>query len=329
MLVSKGWQKRIRILFCLINTVCTELSLWSPTLTVKSATLIHFQYVQSTKPQTCPQSWSLVTDVRPVVSKWTGRGASPKHMSSSWSQPQGLGWHVALTQLQRTGLAAGVVPELCRIRGGTQEAGSANATTTCRMKASEICRGSTAAVLAGDFFDGENCWGGLQSRLLGIVVAPTAWLLLGAPAFFFPVPSRLYHLSIASLWVWWHRSRSFVRCFKRLVAHPTLPLLVTGTLSSWGVSSWYWVMVAWRMDWCRQNEAALLPFLCGFTLKFFVQLCCWSFWIAHQRSLELLLFVDSCLIVDLCGRMKAGISYYTILIISLPNVCCFKLLNLW
>ena len=39
----------------------------------------------------------------------------------------------------------------------------------------------------------------------------------------------------------------------------TFPFLVKRTLSSW-VLAWHWVVLTWRMGWCRQNEVIVLSF---------------------------------------------------------------------
>lgn len=93
-----------------------------------------------------------------------------------------LGWHLALMQLQRPGLDAWCTSRAPAGQGeGLSQLMSANAITY--VKASEICRGSTAAMLAVGVFSSETCWGRLQISSLGIVVAATAWLLLVAPTF--------------------------------------------------------------------------------------------------------------------------------------------------
>lgn len=60
-----------------------------------------------------------------------------------------------------------------------------------------------------------------------------------------------------------NQSRTIVQClnrWKKLVAHPALPFLMRGALSSWGVPSWSWTILAWGMGWCWQTQAVFLLF---------------------------------------------------------------------
>lgn len=43
----------------------------------------------------------------------------------------------------------------------------------------------------------------------------------------------------------------------KLLAHPTPLFQERGTRSIRGFPSWHWAVLAWRMGWCRQNEAIL------------------------------------------------------------------------
>lgn len=67
------------------------------------------------------------------------------------------------------------------------------------MKAGEICRVFTAAVLVIGFFSGASCWACLQSRSLGTAIIPAAWLILIAPAF---LPHSYPALYVSDLPVW-------------------------------------------------------------------------------------------------------------------------------
>lgn len=50
--------------------------------------------------------------IRPMMYKSTARGLGPNGMHNGSGQLQGLGWHLAVTQTQSTGLAARAGPGL-------------------------------------------------------------------------------------------------------------------------------------------------------------------------------------------------------------------------
>ena len=69
-------------------------------------------------------------------------------------------------------------------------------------------------------------------------------------------------------------------------------------------------------DWMIQSKQNCLSFLCGFSQTVcstvLVKFLKWT----PELSEGSIFFMDSCLIVDLCWGMEAGISYYAILVTS-------------
>lgn len=117
-----------------------------------------------------------------------------------------------------------------------------------------------------------------------------------------------------------NKSRFFVWCprsLRELVVHP---FPEKQTLPIWGVLSSDKAMMA--QGWtnvCKMN-LSFLPF-CMVILKFFGPMCCSSFLRKLRALPELVLLVDSCLIVDLCSRMELGSS-------TLPSWLHHSTLNL-
>lgn len=131
-----------------------------------------------------------------------------------WVSHKGPGWCLALTHLQKPGLAASAVPGLWRVRGlkgyrrkgeqgGGQESrqlasGNAN---TCGAKASVIFRGSVVSVRAIGFFRDKKCWVCVQSRSPGNHNFSGCVIATGSPCFFSLLLPISIYLSFASLWV--------------------------------------------------------------------------------------------------------------------------------
>lgn len=114
-----------------------------------------------------------------------------------------------------------------------------------------------------------NFWGSLQSWSLGLAVIPTASLILVVPAFL--VLSHLYSSQI-------YQSLGVVKLRRVIQEMPQKvgeaghssysPSLMWETLSSWGVPSWYWAVLAWRMGCTENMKLFFLLLSCNYSELF-------------------------------------------------------------
>ena len=213
---------------------------------------------------------------------------------------RGLAWHLQFMQLQRPGLAASVAPGLQWQGEGLRRLALANPTTFGQMPVKpaehpqQLCRLSVSSAL--------KAFG--LTRRAGYWEVWLPWLCdyYWNHPLFFPQPSYLHISQLYQSLSRVNWSRSFLwgpQRQEKLVAHPILPFLVS---SNWRGLSWCWAMPACGMGWCRQNEAACLPFWCGYSQVVVVIFkCCWNFLGVLQSCY---LFLNSYLIVDLCWGWK-------------------------
>lgn len=127
------------------------------------------------------------------------------------------GWHPALAQPERLGLATGKGPRLCVWWGGSKE--KLGQLMTMGVKTSE---GQTSVEKSAGSWKWP-CWA-LVSSMVQAACRARPWehgrshcrTDTGGPAASFPAPSHLTRLSFADLWVKWDWSASFLQCPRKL-----------------------------------------------------------------------------------------------------------------
>lgn len=160
---------------------------------------------------------------------------------------------------------------------------------TYGVKSGEICRESTAAQMAMDFFGGEIFWVCLQNRSLQTAVTPTVWLFL-VTLLFFLAPSHLYTSQLC--WSGLGETKAGPSC---------------SAMKGWG--SWLFTQL-WQGEpflagkfplgteqyWFEgQDDAGKMKLSsfppCAVILRFFVPLCHWSFFLSIIQSCPRAVFV--------------------------------------
>lgn len=124
-------------------------------------------------------------------------------------------------------------------------------TLECWVKGWHRVQGENLCNLQGDC--GEICWTAGHCGPWLLLLCGCYW----QPLLFFLVPRYFYMSQLFLVWVGWNKHGIFVQYPKRLrklIAYPTLPFLVRGTLSNWKAPFWPWAMPIWGMEAGRQNE---------------------------------------------------------------------------
>ena len=241
-------------------------------------------------PWACTLQWKPLMGVGLVMCHCTAGGASSKYTHCSGGQPGGRGlyWHLALEQLQRPELAAIGVPGLSWGRVGEE----------VRRAAGGWCRQTWIPVSWRLMKSAESTWWlclwwplalSQWQNLLGLSaeqVSEPQSLLLSAccqsPLLFLLVPSWLYTPMLSrSAWDETEVGPSYSapKRLEKLGAHPPLPFLARGTLSSWEVPCWHWRMLAWGMGWCKQDEAVFFLFFWGYS-----EIFCFTVWLKPSQG---------------------------------------------